>query len=661
MSHGTDDAPPVGFSGLGLGPVLLETLAGLGYEEPTPVQRAAMPALLAGKDVLGQAATGTGKTAAFALPILERLKPGSCAPFETAALVLVPTRELAMQVSEAVSRYGQKLKVSVVAIYGGAEMGPQLRALKKGVDVVVATPGRALDHIRKKSLKLGKVAVVVLDEADEMLDLGFAEDLDLILKECPPQRQTALFSATLAKRIAVIAETHLKSPVRVTLAQTAQTKESLPKIEQRAYIVQPSMRTPALLRLLDVEAPKTALVFCRTRLDVESLSEALVGHGLHAAALHGGMSQEERESVLRRFKSGKLSLLVATDVAARGLHVEDLSTVINYELPTSPEVYVHRIGRTGRAGKEGVALTLLTPRESKLLMNVERLTRQKILRAQVPSAEMVRARHLADTRLKVEAALADETADPLVAAMVEALVATRTPLEVARAAVFALHLQLHPPDGLEAQEIPTENERPFQKAERSAGRPERHERKPYAERAPQSARAERAPHSAPPARAPYPAHPERAKRVEGSAPRDSGTSTRFARPVRTEGERPQRPQQVAERPRGPRVGLADPLRLFISIGNNVGVRPGDLVGAIANEAGISVKEIGAIHIDERHSTVEVARLQADKVIDALSKTTIRGRPVKVSKDRGIPNARNPKAAAPRVSAPRAPRVSAPRK
>jgi ATP-dependent RNA helicase DeaD len=635
MSDTPDDAPPVGFAALGLGPVLLETLAALGYEEPTPVQRAAMPALLEGKDVLGQAATGTGKTAAFALPILQRLTPGACAQFETAALVLVPTRELAMQVSEAVARYGQKLRVSVTAIYGGAEMGPQLRALKKGVDVVVATPGRALDHIRKKSLKLGKVQTVVLDEADEMLDLGFAEDLELILKELPAQRQTALFSATLAKHIATIAEKHLKSPVRVTLAQTAQTKESLPKIEQRAYIVQPAMRTQTLLRLLDVEAPKTALVFCRTRIDVETLTEALLGHGLHAAALHGGMSQEERESVLRRFKSGKLSLLVATDVAARGLHVEDLSHVINYELPTSPEVYVHRIGRTGRAGKEGLALTLLTPRESKLLMNVERLTRQKIQRAQVPSAEQVRARHLADTRAKLEATLADEAADPLVAALVEALVATRTPLEVARAAVAALHLQLHPPDGLEGQEIPTERERTFQK-------PERHERRPHSDRPPR------------------PAHPERAQRVEGSAFRGADTSTRASGPrsVRTASRPESAPGRTA--PKGPRVGLVDPLRLFISLGSNIGVRPQDLVGAIANEAGIPVRDIGAIHIDERHSTVEVARHQADKVIEALTKTTIRGRPAKVSKDRGVPPAKPQRTAGPRVSAPRAPRVSAPR-
>jgi ATP-dependent RNA helicase DeaD len=635
MSTQPDDSTPVGFGALGLSPVLLETLAALGYEEPTPVQRAAMPALLEGKDVLGQAATGTGKTAAFALPILQRLTPGASGQFETQALVLVPTRELAMQVSEAVQRYGAKLKVSVVPIYGGAEMGPQLKRLKYGVDVVVATPGRALDHLRKKSLKLNKVQCVVLDEADEMLDLGFAEDLEAILSQLPEQRQTALFSATLAKRIAAIAETHLRNPVRVSLGAATQSKETLPKIEQRAYVVQPSMRMPALLRLLDVEVPKSALVFCRTRLDVEALNEALLGHGHHAAALHGGMSQEERESVLRRFKSGKVTLLVATDVAARGLHVEDLSHVVNYELPTSPEVYVHRIGRTGRAGKEGVALTLLTPRESKLLMNVERLTRQKIQRAQLPSAEQVVARHLADTRTKVEAALADDSNEP-VAALVEALAATRTPLEVARAAVWALHQQLHPVDEDQLADIPTQTERPPP-------------RKHSAER--------RAPHGSPERRAQSAeqAFPPRYPRAEGprspriSAPRPpSSQSTQRPKPPRTHdastGSARTGPPRTHDASTGaartgapPRRQLEQPVRLFISLGNNIGMRPKDLVGAIANEAGISVKDIGAIHIDERHSTVEVSRGNADKVIEALSKTTLRGRPVKVSKDRGVPN------------------------
>jgi ATP-dependent RNA helicase DeaD len=638
MSTHQDEAPAVGFGALGLSPTLLETLAALGYEEPTPVQRAAMPALLEGKDVLGQAATGTGKTAAFALPILQRLTPGHARQFEAQALVLVPTRELATQVAEAVQKYGQKLGVRVTAIYGGAEMGPQLRALKRGVDVVVATPGRALDHIRKKSLLLGKVRAVVLDEADEMLDLGFAEDLDLILKECPEERQTALFSATLPKRIAAIAETHLKSPVRVSLGASTQSKESLPKIEQRAYVVQSSLRTPALLRLLDVEAPKAALVFCRTRLDVEALSDALIGHGHHAAALHGGMSQEERESVLRRFKSGKLSLLVATDVAARGLHVDDLSHVVNYELPTSPEVYVHRIGRTGRAGKEGVALTLLTPRESRLLLNVERLTKQKIHRAQVPSAEMVRARHLAGTRARVEEALTADKADPLVDALIEALAATRTPLEVARAAVSALHAQLHPADETDLQDIPTETVRDhkvgdgrgpgprgaFRGAQRSDSRgaprpPARSAPRSPARSAPRTAAAS---HEAPrePARS-APRSPAR------SAPRAAASGDK-------QGFRP-RPFEKKDGERKKSSGAPmDAVRLFISLGTNVGMRPRDLVGAIANEAGISVKDIGAIRIEERHSTVEVARGQAEKVMEALSMTTLRGRPVKVSKDRG---------------------------
>src|SRR6478609_2888477 len=349
---GTGFSP--GFVALGLEAPLLATLETLGYEEPTPIQREAIPPLLAGRDVLGQAATGTGKTAAFALPLLHRVTPDADARSRTTALILVPTRELAMQVAEAVHKYGKSMGVRALPIYGGAAMEAQLRMLKHGVDVVVATPGRALDHIRRKTLRLDGVRTVILDEADEMLDMGFAEDLEAILEATPAERQTALFSATLPPRIAEIANNHLKDPVRVRIDREIVPAGSAPRVRQVAYIVG---------RALDVENPTSAIVFCRTRTEVDELTESLNGRGYRAEALHGGLSQEQRDRVMKKFRANTADLLIATDVAARGLDVEHVSHVVNYDVPTSAEAYVHRIGRTGRAGREGVAITLAEPRE----------------------------------------------------------------------------------------------------------------------------------------------------------------------------------------------------------------------------------------------------------------------------------------------------------
>ncbi len=375
----------VTFESFGLRSEVLEALKSLGYEEPTPIQRETIPALKDGRDVLGQAATGTGKTAAFALPILERIAVKDRRPFEAQALVLVPTRELAMQVAEALQKYGAGVGVVAVPVYGGQEIFQQIKPLKRGADVVIATPGRALDHIARKSLLLKNVKMVVLDEADEMLDMGFEEDLQSILNELPSERQTALFSATLAPRIAKIAERHLKDPVRVTIAAKSVAAGTLPNIRQSAYVVKRGQKEAALMRVLEWETPSSAIIFCRTRKEVEELTHVLMKAGYEPAALHGGLTQEQRDAVLRKFKDGRLRVLVATDVAARGLHVENLSHVINFDLPTSPEVYVHRIGRTGRAGKDGVALSFIDPREQRLLGNVERLLKKKVALAQVPT------------------------------------------------------------------------------------------------------------------------------------------------------------------------------------------------------------------------------------------------------------------------------------
>ena len=393
------NTPTASFSGLGIAASIVEGLASLGYEEPTPIQREAIPALLAGRDMVGQAATGTGKTAAFAIPLLQRLSATDVPrPSAPSILVLVPTRELAMQVAEAFHRYGRPLRADVVPIYGGQEFSRQIRSLKRGVHVVVATPGRALDHLRRKTLDLGAVTAVVLDEADEMLDMGFAEDIETLLQAVPAERQTALFSATMPPRIQAIAQRHLRDPYRISIAREKTAEGAPPRVRQTAYLVSRAQKVPALGRILDLETATLALVFCRTRTEVDSLSETLLGHGYRAEALHGGMSQEQRDRVMKRTRSGGVDLLVATDVAARGLDIDQLSHVINFNVPESPAAYVHRIGRTGRAGREGVAITLVEPREHRMLKTIEQVTKARIAVAPVPSLLDVRARRLDLTR-----------------------------------------------------------------------------------------------------------------------------------------------------------------------------------------------------------------------------------------------------------------------
>jgi ATP-dependent RNA helicase DeaD len=568
-----------GFESLGLKPLLVETLTALGYEEPTPIQRAALPPLLAGKDLLGIAATGTGKTAAFALPLLQHLTPGGCGPSCTSALVLVPTRELAMQVAEAIHRYGQKLGVSVLPIYGGQVISQQLRVLKRGVDVVVATPGRALDHLNRKTLKLDSVKTVVLDEADEMLDMGFAEDLEAILSATPEQRQTALFSATLPPRIIGIAERHLHEPVRVKIAREKMEPGEMPRVRQTAYIVPGAFKVATLGRLLDVEAPTAAIVFCRTRTEVDELTLSLNGRGWRALALHGGMSQEQRDRVIKQLKSQTADLLVATDVAARGLDISRLSHVVNFDVPSAPEVYVHRIGRTGRAGREGVAISLVEPRESRMLRNIERLTGQRIEVSAVPTVADLRARRMELTSASLREELLAGGLDPF-RGVVETLAGEFDVMDVAAAAVKLLQEARDDGRGTDEEEIPT-------------------------------------------------VPPPSAKRPRPDFPGKG--ATRGERPTR--GDRPDYPD------RGPKRRQAGPpshdiTRLYIGAGRRAGMRPADLVGAIAGEAGVESSNIGAIQIGDTFSLVEVPEPMADQIISALREATVRGRKVTVRKDRG---------------------------
>jgi ATP-dependent RNA helicase DeaD len=435
----TSKTSATGFAALGLEAAVVASVTSLGYEEPTPVQRETIPLLLEGRDLLAQAATGTGKTAAFALPMLHRLaKLGAADRRRTAGLVLVPTRELAMQVAEAVHKYARGSQVSVLPLYGGASMLQQIRALERGANVVVATPGRALDHIRRGTLALDRLQVLILDEADEMLDMGFAEDLDAILDATPSERQTALFSATLPARILSIAERHLRNPTRIAIAREKPAAGKLPRVRQVAYIVARAHKPASLERVLETEDPDSALVFCRTRLEVDNLVEMLNAHGHRAEALHGGMEQRDRDRVMGRFREGKLDLLVATDVAARGLDIERLSHVINYDVPASAETYVHRIGRTGRAGREGTAITLAEPREHRLLRAMEAATKQKIDVALIPTVADLRARRLEITRASLRERLLAGNLDHT-RVVVESLSNEFDILDIAAAAVHLAH------------------------------------------------------------------------------------------------------------------------------------------------------------------------------------------------------------------------------
>ena len=558
-----------GFPALGLSDTLLTALTRLGYEEPTPVQRETIPVLLAASDLLAQAATGTGKTAAFALPMIQRLadadpepdtaprerprpsgkKPRSAAA--TGGLVLVPTRELAMQVSEAIHKYADGTGVTVVPLYGGASMEQQIRALDRGARIVVATPGRALDHIRRKTLRLDELRVLVLDEADEMLDMGFAEDIEQILESTPPTRQTALFSATLPARILRIADRHLRTPERVAIAREKNAAGTVPRVRQLAYVVRRDQKPAALDRILDMEHPRTAIVFCRTRLAVDTLVETLNAHGYRAEALHGGMQQRQRDAVMNRVRSGKTDLLMATDVAARGLDSEHGSHVVTNDLPADPESYVHRIGRTGRAGRMGTAITLVDPREHRLLRTIERFTKQTIDVQPVPTIKDLRARRL----------------EQLAAALRERLIAGD--FDDMRAVVTALA------DEFDVMDI--------------------------------AAAAVKMAHSA----------------TGGTEDVDGIEEIRQVADAHRNDSRGRAGGRATE-------GMA---RVFFGAGKKAGIRPGDLVGAIAGESGVPSSAIGAIRIADNFSVVEVPDDLADAVIEAVGAATLRGKKVKVRRDR----------------------------
>jgi ATP-dependent RNA helicase DeaD len=553
------DDEPVGFAALGLSPEILGALERLGYEEPTPIQREAIPVLLQGRDLLGQAATGTGKTAAFALPILDAI--GKNAPAVPTALVLVPTRELAVQVSEAMFKYGSGFGIKVLPVFGGQPIFRQFKELERGVHVVVATPGRAHDHIKRGSLDLDQISTVVLDEADEMLDMGFSEDIEAILEATPETRQTVLFSATMPKRIIGIARKYQRNPLRIEIG-SGQTESGKGLIRQTVYFVQRAHKSSALGRVLDIESPTSTIVFCRTRHEVDELTVTMNGRGYRAEALHGGMDQTQRDRVMARLRDGTAELLIATDVAARGLDVDTLSHVVNFDVPAAAESYVHRIGRVGRAGREGVAITLAEPRERRQIGNIERLMGASIAVGKVPTVADLRTKQIELTTEALAEAMASDDLDDYYD--VFNAFAGEDARQIALAAIKLVHeargATLDEPD------IPDMGDKGS----------------------------------------------DRGKFDKGTK---SDRGSKYDKGDRGSGDRGERQHRSANE-----TGY-----VYINVGRKAGVRPGDLVGAIANESGLPGSDIGPIRIADFYSVVGVPESSVDDVVRKMRKAQVRGK------------------------------------
>ena len=543
-------SPLPGFSELKLPDALLSVLQEVGYESPSPIQARAIPPLLQGEDLLGHAPTGTGKTAAFALPLLARLDAGKK---EVQVMVLTPTRELAIQVAEAFQRYGANLPgFHVLPIYGGQDYGIQIRQLKRGVQVVVGTPGRVMDHLRKGTLKLGGLQALVLDEADEMLRMGFIDDVEWILEQTPDKRQMALFSATMPKEeIEKIARRHLHQPQQVSIETKTATAAT---IRQRYWLVSGLHKLDALTRILEVEPLDATILFVRTRTATVELARRLEARGYAAVAINGDMAQKQREQMVERLKSGEIDILVATDVAARGLDVERISHVINYDIPNDPEAYIHRIGRTGRAGRQGDAILFVAPRERRMLRAIEKATRQKIEPLELPSTETVNNKRIADFKQRISDTLAAGELE-FMEGLLEQYQREHDvpPLEIAAALAKMM---------LGNRSLLLEPERKKSLTE--------------------------------PAKAVSPGKEKPVKRKKKKIPE----------------------------------GME---RFRIEVGHDHGVKPGNIVGAIANEAGLDSKYIGHIDIHDQYSLVELPVGMPKEIFQDLKKTRVCSRPLRIAR------------------------------
>ncbi|TSA04963.1 MAG: DEAD/DEAH box helicase [Methylococcus sp.] len=547
---------PLSFDDLELSPAILKTIREIGYESPSPIQAASIPHLLAGRDLLGQAQTGTGKTAAFALPILTRIDVSQRVP---QALVLAPTRELAIQVAEAFQTYARHIEgFHILPVYGGQGMGQQLRQLARGVHVIVGTPGRVMDHLRRETLNLDHLKTLVLDEADEMLRMGFIEDVEWILEHTPETRQTALFSATMPAVIKKIANRHLDNPAEIRIQSKTSTVEA---INQQFWLVSGLQKLEALTRILDADDIDAMIIFVRTKTETVELAEKLEARGYEAAALNGDMTQILREKVIDRLKKGALDIVIATDVAARGLDVERITHVVNYDIPYDTETYVHRIGRTGRAGRKGTAILFVTPRERRMLMAIERATRQPIQQMRLPTL-----RDIADKRIEQFKSQLIETMENHDLGFYRGLIDAMVSEDVGQAADLAAaiaHL-LYRDRPLAVNDEPEPPARDFPR-DFQDDRPRSRER----------------------------SEPRQAPRRDRDAP-------------------------DFKRPEG------DMRQFTIDVGRTHGVMPKDIVGAIANEGGIGARQIGSIKLFDTYSTVELPQGLPNEVFQALSRTFIRG-------------------------------------
>ncbi len=571
------------FAQLGLSNPVLRSVEEIGYEVPSPIQQQSIPPLLAGKDLLGQAQTGTGKTAAFALPLLSRLDVTMAKP---QILVLTPTRELAIQVAEAMQTYSRHIPgFHVLPVYGGQSMSIQLRQLKRGVHVVVGTPGRIMDHIRRNTLELGSLASIVLDKADEMLNMGFIEDIEWILEHTPDQRQIALFSATMPNQIKRVAQRYLNDPVEIQIKSKTSTVDT---ITQRYWQVTGLHKLDALTRMLEVEEFDAILIFVRTKTATMELSEKLLARGYSCAALNGDMNQASRESTVERLKSGKLDIIVATDVAARGLDVERISHVINYDIPNDTEAYVHRIGRTGRAGRKGDAILFVSPREKRMLYAIEKATRQQITQMQLPSHKEVTGRRVERFQQTITDTITSQDLS-----FFEELIADyqeRHDIELNQiAAALAYLSQLDRPLQI------TEKKN---SAKESVERPNQHAKPGNRQQRSERSRAE--------------GQPKR----ERKEPRDAK----------------------------PEDGM---VRYRIEVGTTHNVEPKNIVGAIANEAGLDSQYIGRIKLYENYSTVDMPDGMPKDVFKHLKRVWVCGRQLNISleqdgQDAGIKKAKDRK-------------------
>jgi len=557
------------FRDLNLAAPLIEVLEEIGYETPTPIQSQAIPHLLAGLDLLGHAPTGTGKTAAFALPLLSRIDLRND---QVQVMTLTPTRELAIQVAEAFQRYASRMKgFHVLPIYGGQEYSGQIRQLKRGVHVVVGTPGRIMDHMRKGTLKLGGLQALVLDEADEMLRMGFIDEVEWILEQTPERRQMALFSATMPPQVERIARRHLHEPQEISIKARTATAET---IRQRYWQVGGLHKLDALTRILEVEPFDAVLIFVRTKTATSELAERLEARGYAASPMNGDMAQNHREQTVDRLKKGTLDILVATDVAARGLDVDRISHVINYDIPYDTEAYIHRIGRTGRAGRTGDAILFVAPRERRMLYAIEKATRQKIAPLTLPTTETVNNKRIADFKQKISDTLALGELAFMQGLVEQYRLEHDVPAIDIAAALAKLSI------GEQAMLLEPDSDRPNRKFKetKSAGEP---------------------------------------------------------------GKRPQGPNRRAA---GSRQPDADKERYRIEVGHKHGVKPGNIVGAIANEAGLDGEHIGSIEIDDEFSLVDLPVGMPKDIFMDLKKVRVCGRAMQISRhgekqQRGAPKNR----------------------